>query len=171
MFGLLRRLRKILGFRWSLYFVRGAKTDLRYVMHHDCIITMIGFVMHRFLQDGDPSPPWKIYANFNRTHDHFELKKEHFTRTGSDLTKELIQTIKAIDPGFMVASTGEPLFIDVVNNRRIPVMSEASKARLSGDSSAHYEAVRARLEDIAAGKRKEKHFFDIMREIFPSSQK
>lgn len=89
---------KLFGFRWSLYIVRDGN-QIAYAMHENSVIRILGYVMDYFANGEVPVQPWSLHLNFNHKHQSFELRPEHFTPDGENLTNALIQQIQSIDPG------------------------------------------------------------------------
>ena len=97
-----------LGYRWSLYIVRNEK-ELLYAMHANAVLGMVGYVMLSFANGSRPVAPWSLYLNFNHSNKTIKLGPEHFTTDGQHCTPELINQIRAIDPGYQVGYA-EPVF-------------------------------------------------------------
>jgi len=101
-------LNKWLGFRWSLYIAQNGN-QLAYAMHENSVMRIVGYVMGCFADGAQPVPPWSLYLNFNHTHRTIQLRPEHFTLNGDNVTNRLIADIEAIDPGWKVKGA-EPVF-------------------------------------------------------------
>lgn len=143
---------KLLGFRWSLYVVRGDK-QLIYAMHDDSVLGIVGYVMGYFQGGAKPVPPWSLYLNFNKKHQSFELRPEHFTTDGQDVTPLFIQEIESIDPGYLDVTGGDPVFLEAATNRELPIVG-----KIDYSSSV---SVLASLRNSREGT-----FFSIMDDVF-----
>lgn len=142
---------KLFGFRWSMYVVRNDR-ELVYVMHENSPLRMVGYVMSRFANGSGPVPPWSLHLNFNKQHKSFELRPEHFSRDGQDVTELLTQTIEAIDPGWRVPG-GEPIFLEAKSKKRLKISNPIDLSDLDNA-----------FTDIR--RPKELTFFDVMDEVF-----
>lgn len=151
-------LNKLFGYRWSMYVVRHGN-ELVYAMHENSAICMVGYVMGFFEGGATPAPPWSLHLNFNKKHRSFELRPEHFTSDGEDVTTALANEIAAIDPGWKVKA-GEPVFMEVATKKKLPI----SRAPVSLNSADIMRNLEARLNAP-----KEVTFFSIMREVFGQS--
>lgn len=107
------------GFRWSLYITRNDK-ELFYAMHEHSVIRIVGYVMGYFKNGQRPVPPWNLYLNFNKRHQHILLDPTHFTADGENVTKKLIEEIESIDPGYRIEGA-EPVFLDARSKKRIKI--------------------------------------------------
>ncbi len=145
-------LRKIFGFRWSLYFVQNEK-QIIYALHGNSVMRLVGYVMSYFSDGGKPVEPWSLYLNFNHTHKTIKLGSEHFTSDGEDITSTLIQEINSIDPGWQVKGA-EPIFVEAATRKRIKI-SEHTPGNVD---------IRKMLERI--NKPPEVTFFSVMDDVF-----
>jgi hypothetical protein len=89
---------------------------------------MLGYVMAAYHSHGNPTPPWSIWLNFNKTHTAFELRREHFTDDGQDLSPLLLTKIESIDPSYRVRGQ-EPVVVDPTTRKRIPIRSGLGAAQ------------------------------------------
>jgi len=148
-------LHKLFGYRWSLYVCINDK-ELRYKMHNDSLLRMIGYVMYYYVEFGKPKAPWTIWLNHNKTHTSFELKREHFTDDGESVSNMFTETVKSIDPDYMRTGS-EPVVIDVNTKRKIPIKVETGYSNL-------YNILNN------SDEKRELTFYDIMRDIFSNSK-
>jgi hypothetical protein len=117
-------LNKIFGYRWSLYIVQNQR-ELVYAMHENDVFRIVGYVMLSFADGAKPVAPWSLHLNFNKKQKSFELKPEHFTPDGNNVTRLLKQEIEAIDPGWDVPGH-EPIFVEVASKISLPITSVSS---------------------------------------------
>jgi len=115
-------LHKLFGYRWSLYICINDK-EMKYKMHNDSLLRMIGYIMNYFIKFGNPKTPWSIWLNFNKTNTSFELKREHFTDDGDSVSKLFVKIVKSIDPDY-IRTGSEPIVIDVNTKRKIHASPE-----------------------------------------------
>lgn len=120
-------------------------------MHENSVLRIVGYVMSRFANGAAPVSPWSLHLNFNKAHRSFELRPEHFTPDGENVTQHLIKQIESIDPGWQVRG-GEPVFIEAASKKNIPISS-----KMDFSSS---EALMSALVP------KQKTFFSVMDEVF-----
>lgn len=151
---------KLLGFRWSLYVVKGEK-QLLYAMHENNPLKMVGYLMDYFANGKNPVEPWSLWLNFNYKHKVFELKSEHFTPDGENVTPLLIQQIESIDPDWNVKG-GEPVFEEAITKKRLNINSYNMKP-----GHIDWEAtMQQMMDEIQQNKTREVTFFSVMDEVF-----
>lgn len=148
-------LNKLFGYRWSLYVVRN-DNELVYAMHENSALRMVGYVMGFFEGGNSPVPPWSLHLNFNKKHRSFELRPEHFTQDGENVTRALVEEIATIDPGWKVKGN-EPIFVELASKKKLPI-SQAPASTNPDDIMRNLEARLNAPED--------KTFFSVMREVF-----
>jgi hypothetical protein len=110
-------LNKIFGYRWSLYIVKN-QNELMYAMHENSVLRMVGYVMDYFKNGNEPKESWSLHLNFNKKHESFLLKPEHFTQDGNNITQALIQKIEVIDPNYQVKGS-EPIFVNTKTKKKL----------------------------------------------------
>jgi len=142
---------KLLGYRWSLYITKNGN-EIEYVMHENSVLRIAGYVMPYFKGGATPNSPWTLHLNFNKKHHSFELKPNHFTPDGENVTDELIRQIESIDPGYRVGGS-EPVF-----------MNAKTKEKINISRSLDFNSMKKMLENLDAPE--EKTFYKIMDEIF-----
>jgi hypothetical protein len=140
--GLLDRLR---GYRWSLYIVTNGN-ELRYVIHENSVVRILGYVMGSYARNGNPRAPWSLHLNFNRDHTSFPLVREHFTADGENLSPLLLDKLKEIDPKFDTIAGGEPVVLDAATKKQIKI----SNARMfaGGDIGDYFKDMEARSQEV-----------------------
>ena len=141
---------RLFGFRWSLYIVHDG--GLVYALHEKSVIRIAGYVMGFYANGGRPAPPWSLHLNSNHKHRSFELRPDHFTADGQNVTRQLLADIEAIDPGYRVKG-GEPVFADMRTRKRIPLAERPDYSDMA--------AVLRR-----ASEPKPRTFYSTMREVF-----
>lgn len=144
--------KKLFGFRWSLYIVRD-DNKITYAMHENSVIRILGYVMDYFSNGKTPVHPWSLHLNFNQKHQSFELRPEHFTPDGENVTNLLIQKIESIDPGWKVKG-GEPVFEEAATKKKLKI----------SNTTVDNIDLRAMMENL--DKPKEVTFFGVMNEVF-----
>jgi hypothetical protein len=145
---------KLFGYRWSMYFATKGN-ELRYVMHQDAVMILVGFVMRYFANGNRPVHPWSVHLNFNKTYESFELGPEHFTSDGKSVSEALVHEIERIDAGWRVPG-GEPIFLEAASRRRIPL----SMFERGGGHNA--------LRRFVETGTREETFFQVMYTVFGS---
>lgn len=129
------------------------ENELVYAMHENSVMRMLGYVMGFFADGGSPEPPWSLYINFNKKHEKIKLGPQHFTADGENVTKDLVERVAAIDPGWRVSGS-EPVFEEVAT-RKCLKLSERGHGELD---------LKKMLENI--NKPREVTFFSVMRQVF-----
>jgi len=119
-------LNNFFGYRWSLYLVAGGQ--LRYAMHENSVVRLVGYCMSYFEGGHQPNSPWKIYLNFNKQHQLIELGPQHFSVDGEDLSTLLKNEIMRIDPGCMVKGS-EPIFEDAKTKKKLKITGREGMSR------------------------------------------
>lgn len=152
--GLLNRL---FGYRWSLYLVHDGQ--LVYAMHQNSVIRILGYVMNYFAK-GEPVHPWTLHLNFNHKHQSIQLKRNHFSPDGNNLSRELISEIERIDPGYRVQG-GEPVFMYAPTKKVIPISAHGIDL-----NDLSVEAIQNSLEKMMNQEEEEPSYYSIMDEIF-----
>ena len=153
-------LNMLFGFRWSLYIVRN-ENELVYVMHENSVIRILGYVMGNYRDGAAPVPPWSLNLNFNKEHKSIHLRPDHFVN-GDGISDELMNEIRAIDPGYMVPG-GEPVFAEAKSKKRLKI----SDRPLNMDPEKTLQYYQELLAD--AGKKqkpKDPTFYDVIKEVF-----
>lgn len=118
-------LSRLLGYRWSLYIVIDGN-KLCYAVHENAVVRILGYVISRFHEYGDPVPPWSLHLNFNRNHTSFPLQRQHFSGDGQDLSPLLLQKLREIDPKYDQIRGAEPVVVEVATKKHIPISSATS---------------------------------------------
>ena len=116
-------LTKLIGFRWSLYIVQNEK-QLAYAMHENSVMRLVGYVVAHFAGGREPVAPWSLHLNFNQSHKTIQLRSDHFTTDGENITQVLIREIESIDPGWRVKG-GEPVFEEAATKKRLKISEHA----------------------------------------------
>jgi hypothetical protein len=106
-------------YRWSLFVVHGG-ADVRYPMHENSAMRMVGYVMGRFADGAEPMPPWSLVLNCNLSNAAITLASAHFSKDGENVTRRLMENIKAVDPGYEVAGA-PPVVIDQSTGKQVPL--------------------------------------------------
>jgi hypothetical protein len=104
------------GFRWSLYFVHKYE-GLRYALHDDSVVYLLGYVLAPIERGAKISPDWELHINFNFEHKAIRIVEEYFS--GGDISKELLDQIAEIDPGWMVPHGQNPVFVDAHTKKQL----------------------------------------------------
>jgi hypothetical protein len=146
-------LKKLFGFRWSLYVVHNG--GLAFAMHEHSVLRMVGYVMSYFAGGRAPVEPWELYLNFNHKHQTIKLTPQHFTADGENVSQLLIQQIEEIDPGWKVKG-GEPVFEEASTKRKLKISDAA------GNWSR--ESLQQMINNPATSK--ELTFFSVMDMVF-----
>ena len=107
-------------YRWSIYIVKDPK-EIHYFMHCDSVIKMIGYFLIQFCKYGPPPSPWRIYVNFNETHQSFQLTEDHFDSDNENISKKLVSDIKEIDYNYLNINSSMPLFYNAKTKKQIPL--------------------------------------------------
>ena len=94
--------------------------ELLYAMHANAVLGMVGYVMLSFANGSRPVAPWSLYLNFNHSNKTIKLGPEHFTTDGQHCTPELINQIRAIDPGYQVGYA-EPVFEEAATRKELKI--------------------------------------------------
>lgn len=140
------------GFRWSLYIVH--EGGLMFAMHEHSVLRIAAYVMSYFARGKAPVAPWGLYLNFNAENQAIRLSAAHFTADGAMFSRELIQEIKVIDPGYGVAP-GEPVFEEAATKKRLRITD------VSTDSPVDFQS-----EVDNWDRPKELTFFRVMDRVF-----
>lgn len=126
-----RLLAKEPGFRWSLYVVH--EGGLMFAMHEHSVLRIAAYVMGYFAGGKTPVSPWELYLNFNARHQTTKLATAHFTPDGARFSRQLIQEIEAIDPGYKVGP-GEPVFEEAATGKQLPVLGASNDLQYEIDN-------------------------------------
>jgi hypothetical protein len=150
-------LNKLLGFRWSIYFVRN-KNQLIYAMHENSVMELIDYVMVGYFKKGEkPVEPWSLYLNFNRKNKSIKLGPEHFN--GLKKTPTLINAIQTIDPDWDVRR-GEPVLIEVATKKYL---------KIRGPSMIELMEQKMNPQEILDIMNSEPDFYSVMDKVFGMS--
>lgn len=114
-------IKRHLGPRWALYFVKNEKT-LVYALFENSVYRLLSCVACFYAEGERPSTGWSLVLNFNRTDQTINLEADDFKMGEVGLSKKLLQRIVEIDPNYRVRD-GRPIFIEIATNRRIPVLT------------------------------------------------
>jgi len=140
-------LNKLLGYRWSLYFVKNGD-QLVYTLSHDSVKHLLLMVATKFSAGKKPIEPWSLVLNFNHNHQTIKIEPEHFSSQGypNDL---ILKKIEAIDSKWDVKTKAEPSFIEAATNRNLPISDNRSMQEMLDNVGKPYDT-----------------FYDILSEVF-----
>jgi hypothetical protein len=145
-------LNKIFGYRWSLYLIMNEK-EVRYAMHENNVMRILGYVMGYF-EDGDsPKAPWSIELSFKGSQRRIRLQAIHFENNGTRVSEELMKQIEALDPNWQVAAS-TPVFEEFTTKKKLPITNFGIE---NFDASSLIESMRRPAQTT---------FFSIMDTIF-----
>jgi len=134
------------GSRWSVYFMEGSTP--RFVLHEDSVVRMLGYLMGSYCRHGSPKPPWELFLDFGGQ--RLRIERGHFSPDGEDLSRELIQALRAVDPNFDRIKGDDPDFVDLKTRRRLPLTRKST------------------IEAFPITQQSERTLFDVLSDVFES---
>ena len=152
--GLINLITKAIGpVRWSLYIVRNNK-DAIYIMKDNSVLSIIGYIMKKYANGGEPVPPWSLHLRINGGNKEiFQLLPEHFSEDGESISNLLKEKISSIDKKWLDFEAGNSVFMEYKTKKKLKIINETNFNNLQDE-----------IDNI--NKPKDPTFFDILNIVF-----